>query len=220
MKKMKYLLTALCAFALFVTPVSANTGVDVTAELDEMTITYEVNTTEPITNGRIAITYNENEVEFVEAKANGLFDVEDINKDEETVDGMKTIYFAFASADAYEGEDTLAFTLVLEVKEDMVGKEVTITTEFEELANPEAIEKEDSTITVEIPEEEKEPETPVDPENPTEPEKPTDPEEPTKPEEGVDTGDHSNIGFYLVTFFVAAVVLAYIVIKDKKQVNN
>lgn len=57
-------------------------------------------------------------------------------------------------------------------------------------------------------------------ENPTEPEKPTDPEEPTKPEEGVDTGDHSNIGFYLVTFFVAAVVLAYIVIKDKKQVNN
>lgn len=224
MKKIKNLFVALCAFALFVTPVSANTGVDVTASLEETTITYEVNTTDPITNGRVAITYNENELELVNVVEGELFDVEDVNLDEEAVDGMKTVYFAFASADAYTGEETLALTLVFEADDSMAGKEVTITTVFEELANPEVIEKDDSTITIEIPEKE------VDDNQNNNQQDNNQQDDNNKQEnnqtqndsdkvinDGVDTGDHYNIGFYVVALVFTIIILVLAFIRNRKE---
>lgn len=45
-------------------------------------------------------------------------------------------------------------------------------------------------------------------------------EESDKPTETPDTGDHSNIEFYVLSFFVAALSLSYYAVKNRKQTNN
>ena len=204
MKKLLSCLAMALAFSLSTPVLAAEATTNAVLAEDQVTYTYE--TTNPVTNGRVAVTFNENEMTLVSAESAGLFDVEDINKDVEAVEGMKTIYFAFASADAYTGED-IALTLVFEVAEGMEGKDITITTEIEEMDNGEEVaEVEDTTDVITVPAKEE----PEDPENPEEP------ENPEKPGDSADTGDHSNIEIYLGLLVVALLAIVALVFKSKK----
>lgn len=195
MKKLLSLLVVALAFCIN-TPVSAET--DATeVSLKENQVVYDYENEMPVTNGRVAITFNENEMTLVKADAQGLFDVEDVNTLMPAEDGMKTVYFAFASAD-YVDEKAVALTLVFDVKEGMEGKDITIKTEFEELSKDgELVDLDKLVDVVSVPNKD----TPTDP-------------KPVKP--GVDTSDSSHIAMYLGMFAVASIALIVFVASRKK----
>lgn len=157
MKTIKYLTALICACALClnVHPVFAEEepeNIQFNSEYVNEKVVYSYDKDETgITNGRIAVTYNENELTLLTVKNGEKFDVEDVNQKEEAKDGMKTIYFAFASAEAVTKEGNV-LKLEFSVNPSMKGKDVTITTDVEELNNGETVvEMDQDTDTVSIP---------------------------------------------------------------------
>lgn len=213
MKTIKYLTALICAcvLCLNVQPVFAEEEADNTQFNSEyvngkVVYTYDKDETE-ITNGRIAVTYNEKELTLVTVTNGNKFDVEDVNQKEEAKDGMKTVYFAFASAKAVKDEGNV-LNLEFSVDPSMKGKDVTITTEVEELNNGEKIiEMSQDTDSVSIPKDNTNTNGGQD--------KPTDDKN-----GNADTSDQFNLSLYVGLIIAATIGTIIVVLKKKGKLHN
>lgn len=155
MKTIKLITAFICAMTLSVNvkPVFAQEGIEFDSEYKDGNVVYSFDKDETaITNGRIAVTYNEKEMKLVSVENANIFDVEDVNQLEATKeDGSKTLYFAFASANELIDKGNV-LTLTFEVDASMKGKDVTLTTNVEEMYHGEtSIEVEKDVDQVSIP---------------------------------------------------------------------
>ncbi len=190
------------ALCFVTTPVFASDeAVDSTASIKDGTVTYTLAKDEnPLTNGRIAVSFNENELTLVTAETAGLFELEDLNLKVETdEDGTKTIYFAFAATEAVTDEG-VTLTLTFTADPSTKGKDVAITTTYEELDNADTAVERDM-VDQDIIHVEKDPKPPVTPNNPN-------------------TGDNSHITWYIGLAFVALAGIAVALVGNKKKQKN
>lgn len=210
MKKFKLLLALICAFTLCFTTSAVFAADDalstsVTTTDNEVVYTLNLDGT-PVTSGRVAVTYNENDLELVTYVSGLLFDVEDVNSNGKAdSDGNKTIYFAFASADAVTEQKT-SFTVTFKMK-NVSDKDVYIYTTVEELydgTNPVSLSSNEFSNLVEKT-------GSTTPQNPETPE-----DKPNLP----NTGDNSHVMLFAIAACVSAGVIAAFVLSNKKKQNN
>lgn len=197
-KAYKVFLTLICAFALSfaASPVHAAdesvllSGAEVKG--DEVTFTLGADGT-PVTNGRIGVTFNENELTLVSAVNGENYELEDLNVNMEAdEEGNKTVYFAFASTEAsdYEG---VTVTLKFKAEPAAYNKDVTIQTKTEEMNNgSEAVELTQGETVVHI-------------------------DKPVSDTKTPSTGDNSNMMLYIALLAGAVVIIGLVVYSKKKS---